>query len=230
MERISVLHVDDDPAMVDLTATSLGRVRDDIDVSTATSGREALETIETEPVDCVVSDYDMPTMNGLDLLEAVRELDPDLPYILFTGKGSEEIASEAITAGVTDYLRKGTGTERYEILTNRVVNAVSQFDAERRARQHRRVNDVLRQTVQSIVTAGTREEVLEAACRSLSSADPYLFAVCVEPDPESAALSPVCWAGEDRGFLEAIEQIGVRMDDSPTGQGPGGRAARTGDV
>jgi CheY-like chemotaxis protein/putative methionine-R-sulfoxide reductase with GAF domain len=230
MATISVLHVDDDPAMVDLTATYLGRVRDDIEVRTATSGREALETIETERVDCVVSDYDMPTMNGLDLLEAVREFDPDLPFVLFTGKGSEEIASEAISAGVTDYLQKGTGTERYEILANRVANAVSQFDAERLARQHARVNDVLRQTIQSIVAAQTREAVLEAACRSLSGAEPYLFAVCVEPEPDSESLSPVCWAGEDRGFLDAIEGIGVRMDDSPTGQGPGGRAARTGEV
>lgn len=230
MGRISVVHVDDDPAMVDLTATYLERVRDDIEVSTATSGREALETIETESVDCVVSDYDMPTMNGLDLLEAVRGFDSDLPFILFTGKGSEEIASEAITAGVTDYLQKGTGSERYEILANRVANAVSQFDAERRAQRHSRVNDVLRQTIQSIVTAQNREEVFEAACQSLSSADPYLFAVCVEPDLKSQTLSPACWAGEDRGFLAAIEQIGVRMDDSPTGRGPGGRAARTGDV
>ncbi|MFW5919455.1 MAG: response regulator [Halanaeroarchaeum sp.] len=230
MAPISVLHVDDDPAMADLTATSLRRVNDDIEVRTATSGQEALETIETERVDCVVSDYDMPGMDGLALLEAVRGIDPDLPFVLFTGKGSEEIASEAITAGVTDYLQKGTGGERYEILANRVENAVSQFRAERDARNHARVNDVLRDTIQSVVGTDDRDAVLEAACRSLSSAEPYLFAVCVEPDSESETLSPACWAGEDRGFLDAIQEVGVRMDDSPTGQGPGGRAARTDEV
>lgn len=230
MEAISVLHVDDEPAVGELTATFLERVDDSLDVQTVESGRAALEVLDSERVDCVVSDYDMPEMDGLRLLEAVRETNPDLPFVLFTGKGSEEIASEAITAGVTDYLQKGSGRDQYELLANRVANAVSQYRAERQARQHARVNEVLRETVQSIVAAEDREGVLEAACEGLSGSEPYLFAVCVKPDPETQELHPACWSGEDRGFLEAIEEVGVRMDDSPTGRGPGGRAARTGEV
>lgn len=53
----------------------------------------------------------MPGLDGLDVLERVRGEYPDLPFILFTGKGSEEIASDAISKGVTDYLQKGGGTE-----------------------------------------------------------------------------------------------------------------------
>jgi DNA-binding NarL/FixJ family response regulator len=73
----------------------------------------------------------MPGMDGIEFLQAVREEFPDLPFILFTGKGSEAVASEAISAGVTDYLQKDTGTNQYTVLTNRVRNAVKRREAER---------------------------------------------------------------------------------------------------
>ena len=128
-EEITVLHVDDEPSMNDLTATYLERIDGDLAVSTATNAVEALDRLESEDVDCVVSDYDMPTTNGIEFLEIVREQYADLPFILFTGKGSEEVASEAIAAGVTDYMQKGTGTDQYEVLANRVRNVVERYRA-----------------------------------------------------------------------------------------------------
>ncbi|AZH24696.1 PAS domain S-box protein [Haloplanus aerogenes] len=130
-ESITVLHVDDDADLADLAATFLERHSEVLRVLTETSADAALTRIETDDIDCVVSDYEMPEMDGLDLLRAVRDEWPGLPFILFTGKGSEEIASEAISAGVTDYLQKGVGTDRYAILANRIENAVTKHDAER---------------------------------------------------------------------------------------------------
>jgi len=128
---IDVLHVDDDSAFVDMAATFLEREHDEVTVRTATTPTEALSTLEQADIDCIVSDYDMPRTNGIEFLETVRETYPDLPFILFTGKGSEEVASEAISAGVTDYLQKEGGTDQYAILANRIGNAVSQVRAER---------------------------------------------------------------------------------------------------
>jgi PAS domain S-box-containing protein len=119
---VRVLHVDDDEAFLDLAATHLAR--HDLEVVTAQNAEAGLEALATHDVDCVVSDYDMPGTNGLEFLEAVREDYPDLPFVLFTGKGNEEIASEAISAGVTDYLQKDVGTDQYAVLANRVRNAV----------------------------------------------------------------------------------------------------------
>ena len=71
----------------------------------------------------------MPGMDGLELLAAVRSESPSLPFILFTGKRSGEITSEAIAAGVTDYLLKGTGLEQYELLASRIELAISWYRA-----------------------------------------------------------------------------------------------------
>ncbi|MFC7196509.1 response regulator [Halosimplex aquaticum] len=122
---IRVLHVDDDRDLGGLVAAALEREDDRFDVLTATDPDDALTLLDEERVDCVVSDYDMPGQTGIEFLETVRERDPDLPFVLYTGKGSEEVASEAISAGVTDYLQKGTGTDQYALLANRIENAVS---------------------------------------------------------------------------------------------------------
>ena len=124
-DGILVLHVDDDPDFLEVASTFLERADEDLTVTTEASAAAGLERLAgTERFDCVVSDYDMPGTNGLDFLERVRERHPDLPFVLFTGKGSEEIASEAISAGVTDYLQKETGTEQYTVLANRIGNVV----------------------------------------------------------------------------------------------------------
>jgi PAS domain S-box-containing protein len=124
---IRVLHVDDEPAFLELTSTLLERADEALDVKTVEDAPGALETLESGQFDCVVSDYDMPGMDGLELLREVREADPNIPFVLFTGRGSEEVASEAISAGVTEYMQKGTDGDQFVVLANRVRNAVERY-------------------------------------------------------------------------------------------------------
>jgi PAS domain S-box-containing protein len=121
---IRVLHVDDDPHLADLASTVLEREADELSVETATHPDEGFERLDANGFDCIISDYEMPDKNGIEFLESVREEYPELPFILFTGKGSEEVASDAISAGVTDYLQKESGTEQYAVLANRIENVV----------------------------------------------------------------------------------------------------------
>lgn len=131
---VRILHVDDDADFLDLAREILERQVDLLTVESVTSSKAGLDHLSRDQFDCVLSDYDMPGQNGLEFLESVRELDADLPFILFTGKGSEEIASEAISQGVTDYVQKKAGVENFALVANRVLNAVeqsrSQEDAE----------------------------------------------------------------------------------------------------
>lgn len=133
---INLLHVDDDPALMEMAAEFLERVDDRITVDTATGAKEGLDLLTEEGYDCIISDYEMPGMDGIEFLETVREEEMDLPFVLYTGKGSEEVASDAVSAGVSDYLQKESGTEQYTVLANRVINLVSQYEAETRVEQY----------------------------------------------------------------------------------------------
>ena len=130
-EPIRVLHVDNEPDFSDLTAEFLERENEQFAVDAAERAAAGLDRLAGTDYDCVVSDYEMPGCNGVEFLRTVREEHPELPFILYTGRGSEAVASEAISAGVTDYLQKETGTEQYAVLANRIENAVGRQRTER---------------------------------------------------------------------------------------------------
>jgi len=223
--HIRVLHVDDEVDVADLTATFLER-DGGLSVETATSASEGLDRLAAEDIDCVVSDFDMPEMDGIEFLEAVRETDPDLPFVLFTGQGNEEIASEAISAGVTDYLQKQTGTEQYELLANRIRNAVSQYRAANRATNLDRIYRVYSGVNQAVMEAETRAEIERRVCERLSDSEPYRFAWIGAADADGRRIEPRETAGTEAGYLDAIEiTIG---GDGPAG--PTERAYQTREV
>lgn len=123
-KTIRVLLVDDDPDLAAIIAAYVEREYDDFDVTIANSVPEAVETLERTSFDCIVSDYKMPALSGLDFLRAVREEDPLIPFLLFTARGNEATASEAIAAGVTDYVRKGPEFAHYDELVERIRSAI----------------------------------------------------------------------------------------------------------
>ncbi|WP_318570838.1 hybrid sensor histidine kinase/response regulator [Salinigranum marinum] len=119
------LHVDDDEDIRGLVATFLPREQPELEVLSVSTAAAALDRLDA--ADCVVSGYHLPDMDGLALLRRIRAVYPGLPFVLYTAAGSEEIAAEAISAGVTDYLQKSTGREQYALLANRVQNLATQY-------------------------------------------------------------------------------------------------------
>ncbi|MFC7057616.1 response regulator [Halovenus salina] len=134
-DAICLLHVDDDPEFTELTAEFIGREFDAFETVQAVDAEEGLAQLDDQPIDCVVSDYKLPGIDGIEFLESVRADHPDLPFIIFTGKGSEAVASEAISAGATDYFRKERIGNQYDLLANRVMNAVGASEARQRVKE-----------------------------------------------------------------------------------------------
>ena len=215
---VHVLVVDDDVDYAELTATYLER-DPAFSVVTEFGGQDAAGRLGAASLpDCVVSDHDMPGMNGLEFLAAVRDDHPELPFILFTGKGNEEIASEAVSAGVTDYVKKG-GPEQYDVLANRVRNAVERRRSQQALREEKELlEQVLATTPGSIVCSrdGTIEYATARAARTLGTKRAYIVGARWN-DPEVWRYSD--YDGEpldaaDRPITRAFEQC-VAVTDVP---------------
>ncbi len=224
---IRVLHVDDDPDFADLTGTLLEREDSRFAVETETAASDGLHRLAETEFDCVISDYEMPGTNGIEFLEAVRETHPEIPFILFTGQGSEGVASEAISAGVTDYFPKRSGTEQYEILAHRIRNAVEQRRTAQRAATLDRVRTLLTDVSAALVGASGRDEIETRVCEIISDADPFRFAWIGEVDETTDRIEPRASVGIQEGYLE---EITVTADERSTGRGPAGRALGREDV
>jgi len=140
-DRIRVLDVEGDSEAADATVTRLERADGRLTAATATTASEALDRLATEEFDCVVSGYDLPEQNGIELLRTVRETREDLPFILFAGQWREEVASDAMSAGATDYLHKQGGNVQYALLAKRIVDAVERVRLEQTRRQFDAVFD-----------------------------------------------------------------------------------------
>ncbi len=94
----------------------------DIDVQTAPSGHLALEALQQVPFDLVITDLKMPGMNGIEVLKAIKVLQPEVPVILVTGYSTVDTAVEAMKSGALDYVAKPFTPEE---ITEKVAAALS---------------------------------------------------------------------------------------------------------
>ncbi len=121
---IRVLHVDDDFCFLEVSKQILLLERG-FNVDTALSVNEAFKKMQSQVYDVIVSDYEMPQKDGLDFLKKLREQDNQIPFILFTGKGREDVAVRALNLGADRYLNKNGSPEAvYCELVHAINNTV----------------------------------------------------------------------------------------------------------
>ncbi len=206
-QQITVLVVDNEPGYADLVGSMLERETSQIEPLAARSGETALELFENREIHCIVSDYEMSTMTGLELLERIRAVDPDLPFILYTGRGSEELASEAIAAGVTQYFQKEPGEERYAVLANRITNAVSQYRTETELREserrYERTLTTLHETTRDLMRAETKEDIYQSAVDTAGEILDVQVAAAYRFRPTEGILEHVASMQESRELVDA---------------------------
>jgi len=212
---IRVLLVDDAPDFAAVTAELLEREDDRLEITVETEPSAGLDQLESGTVDCLVSDYQMAEMDGLELLAAVRERSPALPFILFTGEGSEETASEAISAGATDYVRKGTAADQYALLANRIVQAVSKRRSSERASRFERLQKLARGVNQALVRADDAAAIERAVCERLAASEPYVWAVIGSVPTEAGGDPPLVSVRSGATATGPVDTTDLTLDGVP---------------
>ncbi|WP_321506955.1 PAS domain S-box protein [uncultured Methanoregula sp.] len=141
---ISVLYVDDEPELLEIGKLFLEQTHE-FSVDTVVSAPEALVRLQEKKFDAVLSDYQMPEMDGIRFLQTLRGRGDTIPFIIFTGRGREEVIIEALNSGVDFYLQKGGDpTSQFAELRNIIIKSVQQKRAEKAQRQsEKRVYDIL---------------------------------------------------------------------------------------
>jgi len=132
---LKVLHVDDDACFLKVSKQIL-EMENKIKVETAISVDEAFENLKQFHYDVVVSDYEMPGKNGLQFLEELKESAKCPAFILFTGKGREEVAVKALSLGAFRYLNKNGDAETvYTELASSILQAADKVRAQKLVEQ-----------------------------------------------------------------------------------------------
>jgi len=117
-----VLAVDDEPQFLELEQLHLASHH--VDVTTSESARAAIHELAHRDFDVVVSDYQMPDINGIDFLKMVRRSGSDVGFVLFTGKGREDVAMSALNEGANYYIQKGADMESQFALLAGIVEEI----------------------------------------------------------------------------------------------------------
>ncbi len=104
MGKIAILVVDDEAVIRDGLQRTLAGER--FEVETCKSGHAAIELLQDKEYDLIITDLKMPGMNGIEVLKAVKGLQPDIPVIMITGYATVDTAVEAMKNGATDYITK----------------------------------------------------------------------------------------------------------------------------
>lgn len=140
-----ILHVDDEPFILELTQLFLERTGD-MKITPCSSVEEALGLIGIEEFDAVISDYEMPGMNGIDLLFELRSTGVTIPFVVFTGRGREAVVIEALNKGADFYIQKGgEARSQFAELGNAIRRAVEKRRFEQDIREsERRISDIFR--------------------------------------------------------------------------------------
>src|SRR5215213_1767166 len=132
----NILIVDDEQSYRQLL--SLVFEGDGHSIRTASNGREALTLLQTEPADVVISDVRMPDMDGIEMLSAVRETQPDLGVILMTAFASVETAREAFKLGADDFIQKPFDVEELKLIVKKTLEKQALIDENRAFRRAQR--------------------------------------------------------------------------------------------
>jgi len=220
---LSALYVDDEPILLDIGKMYLEK-SGVISVDILESALEALDQIRIKKYDVIISDFDMPEMDGITFLKKVRAEYPLLPFIIFTGKGREEVIIEALNNGADHYLQKG-GDPRSQFaeLKHNIERAVERYRSHDVIIHLNRLYSILSSTNRAIIRIRDRQALLNEACRIAVEEGKFLMAWIGIVDPVSHSVNPIAACGYEEGYLS---NLSISIDNVPHGMGLTGASIR----
>ena len=190
-DAINVLLVDDEETQNKLTKLNLKSLEPTFKITATSTPSKALRLFKDHLFDCIVADYQMPEMNGTQLCAEVRKTSKT-PFIIYTGRGSEDIASAAFAAGADDYVRKEKSLAHYQLLARRIRHAVQRNRAEREAKRLNNALKALSDCNRVLSRASDEVSYLNEVCRIIvSDTDHHMVWVGFAEDDEAKCVRPV---------------------------------------
>jgi PAS domain S-box-containing protein len=159
---IRIVYVDDEPGLLEIGKLFL-EWDGQFSVDTFTSAFDCLSHLTSENYDAIISDYQMPDMNGIEFLKKIRSSGNTIPFILFTGRGREEVVIQALNEGADFYLQKGGAAKpQFAELAHKVHQAVKQKLAEKALRESEtQLRATLESTTDGILAVDNSGKVLQ---------------------------------------------------------------------
>ncbi|MGB8309449.1 MAG: PAS domain S-box protein [Methanoregula sp.] len=221
----NILYVDDDPALLEMGKQYLER-SGQFRIDTIESALRALTLLKSKTYDSIVADYQMPGMDGIEFLKKIRTSGNTIPFILFTGRGREEIVIQALNEGANFYLQKGGDPKAlFAELTHKIQIAVEHHRDSEKLQALHRLYSVISATNKAIVHLRTRDEFFSEIFRILVETGGFRMVWIGLVDEEHKIILPVASAGYVNGYLDTVN---ISTENIPRGRGAIGTAYREG--
>jgi PAS domain S-box-containing protein len=220
-----ILYVDDDLALLEVSKIFLEH-SGQFSVDTIASASAAFTLLDSHVYDAIVSDYQMPEMDGIEFLRNVRVSGNTIPFILFTGRGREEVVIQALNEGANFYLQKGGDPKsQFVELSHKIMSAIEHNRDTEKIQSLNRLYSVISAIDRAIVHLRTKSEFFSEICHILVETGGFRMAWIGLADPALKIIRPVASAGYIDGYLDTVN---ISTEESPRGYGPTGTAYREG--
>lgn len=159
---MDILIVDDEEFILEQSRYYLKEENGSFNIFTTSSASDGIKLLKKEEYDIVVSDYQMPGMDGLEFLQTLQDEGLDVPFIMFTGRGREEVAIQALNLGADRYVQKGGDPlSQYKVLASAIEKAVEHKETEKSIEDRRKKIEALHKIAADMEKCREEQEVFD---------------------------------------------------------------------